>query len=126
MEAQKFLTHLPISRELSSTRMKMTGFLVAYAINSMLEPDGDFGGCCTINCGPCHALAWFRDEMPTYLDLLVHLAYPEKGPENYWSWQDQDGRINWPMLNDIWATHKGCSYSPEEGWRCHFEENADE
>lgn len=102
------------------------GFLISYAINSMLEPDEEFGGCCTINCGPCFALAWLRDNMPGYANVYVSLAYPEKNASNYWSWQDSQGRINWPMLDAIWATHKGCSYSPDEGWRCHFEEDDDE
>lgn len=97
-------------------RKRNLGFIFAGAINATLaNDDEDFGGCCRINCGPCFALDWYRQNANGFVDECLKLAYPESN----WDWQ-KDGKMNWPLLQAKWATHKGCSFGPEEGWRCEW------
>lgn len=96
--------------------MRQLGFLFAHALNVMAaDPDDpDMGSCCRINCGPCSSLDWYRQNADLFASECAALAYPEGN----WGWQHPDGTINWEWVQAQWAGHKGCSYGPEEGWRC--------
>lgn len=100
--------------------MRQLGFLFAHALNSMEardDPDG-MGSCCRVNCGPCSALDWYWQNADLFASKCAVLAYPAGD----WSWQYPDGTINWVWVEEQWAPHQGCSYGPEEGWRCDFDE----
>lgn len=102
---------------------RMLGCIFAGTINQTLASvDEEFGGCRVINCGPCAALKWFEENADGFVDDCLKLAYPEGN----WSWQRKDERggttVDWAHLQAVWDSHKGCSYGPEEGWRCGFED----
>lgn len=85
-------------------------FFVVHAVNCLLRhevvvhPDGDVDGdCCNIQCGPCAALKWYRDNNPETLNYLVRLT------GSTWSWQLPDGSIDWAQIESRWDAHKGCS-----------------
>lgn len=106
------------------TQMRAEGFLLASAINLLMDhPDDDFPGCCVINCGPCHALAWLRDNNPGWADDAVRANWDGRDEARY-DWQTSDGGIDWPQLQAQWDLHKGCARVGDVWLPCDFEEES--
>lgn len=88
---------------------KALGFLVASAVNTLLQNDDEElgNGCCIVHCGPCAALKWFMDNDSEFVNnLVISLA----DAANY-SWQNEDGSMKWEVLQERWDSWPGCSSS---------------
>lgn len=83
-------------------------WMVAGTINHHILCDSgseECEGCCPNCCGPCHALAWLRDNE----DATVTRWLNRTDPGASWIWQRPDGSINWAMIEAHWKPEKlGC------------------
>lgn len=90
------------------------GYLIAGHINHAFatfeDPDIEGGGCCTECCGPCGALAWYRDNAPDDADIAVISLMTT--PTWRYDWQDPvTARIDWTMIGETWADD--CPFTDE-------------
>lgn len=86
---------------------KAIGLLLAGTVNVALriDPDERVPACCNICCGPCAALKWLQDNTPDAVDhWLEALDYR-------FDWQWSDGRMNWSVMEEVWANgrKRGCA-----------------
>lgn len=90
------------------------GYLIAGHINHAffaLEDD-DVKGCCTTCCGPCAALAWYRDNATAEADTAVASII------GTYDWQTPDTHgIDWAKVNACWANP-----CPNAEWHDELEE----
>jgi hypothetical protein len=76
--------------------------LVAGAINQVLEAkEKDGQDCCPQCCGPCSALAYFRENVGADQSLGHWLLQWEGVPT--WDWQLPSGRVDWAQLEAAWT-----------------------
>lgn len=63
-------------------------------------------GCCPICCAPCWSLAWLRDKADNHLKYWLKLW----DDTSLWSWQNENGTVNWTMIESHWhgcPNHEG-------------------
>lgn len=83
---------------------KQVAMLVAGTINDHIlscekwDGDTECDGCCPVCCGPCAALAWFRDNPQARVALAHWLV--DWDPE--WDWCEPDGQIKWAEIEKHW------------------------
>jgi hypothetical protein len=85
---------------------KALGYLIAGAVNSALTTvwipeDSELAACRTKCCGPCGALAWFRDHAPAAADAAVISI--QTGPADRYDWQLPTGGVDWSRLSETWG-----------------------
>lgn len=88
-------------------RMKMIGFIAVTSINHLMDAEEHEvfgGGCCVSHCGQCAALKWFQSNDIDFLDGCVQMI----GEGAWYDWQNDDGTVDWNMLEEQWNKHKGC------------------
>ncbi|GAA2360965.1 hypothetical protein Cme02nite_38420 [Catellatospora methionotrophica] len=83
---------------------QVIGYLIAGHINHAffaLEDD-DIKGCCTTCCGPCAALAYFRNNARQEADVAVFSIM--SGPTERYDWQNPiTFEIDWDQVGQCWA-----------------------
>lgn len=72
-----------------------------------LNPPEDCEGCCPLCCGPCAALAWFRDNpgADAWLTEWLNAWHPDGGSV----WQLPGGSVDWKFIAAHWKPGElGC------------------